>query len=487
MTTILKASINLAAGALLVFCQSTYAQALPAAAPLVTAATAATAATATAAGAPSKRMISKGEYVAIAADCAACHTTKGGAAFAGGYSIKSPMGIIWATNITPSKQFGIGNYTLEQFARAVREGVTPDGHRLYPAMPYTAYALMTDEDTAALYQYLMKEVKPVEVASKTTDLPFPFNVRASMIGWNALYANNKPFVADTSKSVEYNRGRYLVDGLAHCTACHTPRTFLMGEDLGRPLGGGSLGSWYAPNISADKANGIGGWSDVELYTYLKTGHATGKGQAAGPMAEAVENSLQHLNDTDLRAIVTYLKQTPAVAGNEAQPRYAVGQPSMDELAMRGNAVKNVDAGWKVYTGTCAACHGAQGEGAQGYPSLFHNTTTGAGRSDNLVATILYGVQRTVAGKEVAMPAFGPSAAYTERLSDQQVADVANYVLKNFGQARPDVTPQSVALMRAGGATPTLVLLTRYGIPAAIVLAVALALLLVRRSRKGKPS
>jgi mono/diheme cytochrome c family protein len=147
-----------------------------------------------------------------------------------------------------------------------------------------------------------------------------------MIGWNALYANNKPFVADTSKSVEYNRGRYLVDGLAHCTACHTPRTFLMGEDLGRPLGGGSLGSWYAPNISADKANGIGGWSDVELYTYLKTGHATGKGQAAGPMAEAVENSLQHLNDTDLRAIVTYLKQTPAVAGNEAQPRYAVGLP-----------------------------------------------------------------------------------------------------------------------------------------------------------------
>ena len=474
----MHASVQIAVGALLVFSPGARAAELPASAPVTATTTA---------SAPSQRIISKGEYVAIAADCAACHTSKGGAPFAGGYSIKSPMGVIWATNITPSKQFGIGNYTLEQFSRAVREGVTPDGHRLYPAMPYTAYAMMTDEDTAALYAYLMKEVKPVEVASKTTDLPFPFNVRASMMGWNAIYANNKPFVADTSKSVEYNRGKYLVDGLAHCSACHTARTLLMGEDTSRPLGGGSLGSWYAPNISADKTNGVGGWSDDELYAYLKTGHVAGKGQAAGPMAEAVENSLQHLSDGDLRAIVTYLKQGPAVGGNEAKPRYAVGQPSMDEFALRGNAVQSVDAGWKVYTGTCAACHGAQGEGAQGYPSLFHNTTTGADRSDNLVATILYGVQRTVAGKEVAMPGFGPGAAYTERLSDEQVADVANYVLKNFGQARPDVTPQSVALMRAGGATPTLVLLTRYGIAAAIVLVIVLALLLVRRSRKGKPS
>lgn len=446
-----------------------------------------TATSSAAAAVPSGRAISKGEYVAIAADCAACHTTKGGAPFAGGYSIKSPMGVIWATNITPSRQFGIGNYTLQQFARAIREGVTPDGRHLYPAMPYTAYAMMTDADTAALYQYLMKEVKPVEAASTPTKLPFPFNIRASMIGWNALYANGKPFVADTGKSVEYNRGRYLVDGLAHCAACHTARTFLMGEDTSRPLGGGSLGSWYAPNISADKTNGIGGWRDDELLTYLKTGHAAGKAQAAGPMAEAVEHSLQYLTDTDLRAIVTYLKQTPAVAGDEAQPRYAVGQPSRDELALRGNAVKGADAGWQVYTGTCAACHGAQGEGAQGYPSLFHNTTTGASRSDNLVATILYGVQRGVAGQEVAMPAFGPGAGYTERLSDQQVADVANYVLKNFGQARPDVPPQSVASMRAGGATPPLVLLTRYGIPLALVLVIALALVLVRRSRKGKQS
>jgi mono/diheme cytochrome c family protein len=432
-------------------------------------------------------MVLRGEYVAVAADCAACHTAKGGAAFAGGYPIQSPMGTIWATNITPSKRHGIGNYTAEQFARAVRQGVRPDGSHLYPAMPYTSYAMMTDEDTAALYQYFMTQVKPVEVASKDTTLPFPFSVRASMAGWNAVYATGKPFTPDAAKSQEYNRGNYLVNGLAHCTACHTDRTWLMGEDSSRPLGGGSLGAWYAPNISADKAAGIGGWSNEELYAYLKTGHVMGKAQAAGPMAEAVENSLQHLTDGDLHAIVTYLKQAPAVAGAEAQPRYATGQVSMDEVALRGNAVQNVDPGWKVYTGTCAACHGAQGEGTTSYPSLFHNTTTGAGRADNLIATILYGVHRTVAGKEIAMPGFGPEAAYTQRLSDQQVADVSNYVLKNFGQAKPDVTAQTVATMRAGGPTPTLVTLARFGIPIGVLLVIALVLLLVRRSRKGKKS
>jgi mono/diheme cytochrome c family protein len=435
--------------------------------------------------APTDGMVLKGQYLAIAADCAACHTTKGGAPFAGGYAIGSPMGVIWSTNITPSKQYGIGNYTEAQFARALREGVAPNGRHLYPAMPYTSYAMLTDADTAALYRYFMTQVAPVETASKETSLPFPFSVRASMAGWNAIYANGKPFVADAAKSPAYNRGNYLVNGLAHCTACHTDRTLFMGEDVKQPLGGGALGAWYAPNISADKVAGIGAWRDDELFAYLKTGHVMDKAQAAGPMAEAVENSLQYLTDADLTAIVTYLKQGPATGGTEAQPRYAVGRMAMDEMALRGNAVQNVDPGWKVYTGTCAACHGAQGEGTAKYPALFHNTTTGAGRADNLVATILYGVQRTVGGKAIAMPAFGPGAGYNERLSDQQVADVANYILKNFGQATADVTAHTVATMRAGGPTPTLVLLARYGIPAGIAVVLALALLLVRRARKDK--
>jgi fructose 5-dehydrogenase cytochrome subunit len=434
-------------------------------------------------------MVVKGRYVAIAADCAACHTAVGGRPFAGGYPIESPMGVIWSTNITPSKQNGIGNYTEAQFARAIREGVTPEGRHLYPAMPYPSYAKMTDEDVAALYRYFMADVKPVDIASKETRLPFPFSMRSSMMMWNALYANGKPFTPNPGKSPEYNRGDYLVNGLAHCSACHTGRTFLMGEDSSSPLGGGSLGAWYAPNISSNKAAGIGGWSEHDLYTYLSTGHVMGKAQAAGPMAEAVEHSLQFLTDSDLRAIVTYLKESTPVAGSEAIARYTVGQPSADESAMRGNAVENVDAGWKVYSGTCAACHGTRGEGTSSYPSLFHNTATGAVRSDNLIATILYGVHRNVDGKAIDMPGFGPGASFTERLSDQQVADVSNFVLRSFGQASPDVTAHTVETMSEGGPKSPLVTISRIAAPFGVLMVIVLAVAVVRirRARKGQES
>ncbi|WP_324154577.1 cytochrome c [Paraburkholderia sp.] len=435
------------------------------------------------------RMVMKGRYVATAADCAACHTASGGRPFAGGYPIQSPMGVIWSTNITPSKQYGIGNYTEAQFARAIREGVTPDGRHLYPAMPYPSYAKMTDGDVAALYRYFMAGVKPVDAASKETRLPFPFSVRSSMIMWNAIYAHSKPFTADPGKSAEYNRGDYLVNGLEHCSACHTGRTFLMGEDGSSPLGGGSLGAWYAPNISSDKAAGIGGWNEQDLYTYLSTGHVMGKAQAAGPMAEAVEHSLQYLSDSDLRAIVTYLKESKAVAGTEAPPRYDVGHASADESVLRGNAVENLDPGWKVYSGTCAACHGAHGEGTSSYPSLYHNTTTGAVRADNLIATILYGVHRTVDGKAIDMPGFGPGASFTERLSDQQVADVTNFVLTSFGRATPDVTAHTVATLRDGGPRSPLVSLAHAAIPVGGLIVIVLVVVLsrIRRTRKGQES
>lgn len=435
---------------------------------------------------------SDGQYIATAADCAACHTTPGGQPFAGGYAIQSPLGAIWSTNITPSKQYGIGNYTEEQFATAIRTGVTPEGTHLYPAMPYTAYALMSDQDVAALYHYLMTDVKPVEQPNKPTDLPFPFNIRASMILWDAIYGGAKPFSPDATKSDEYNRGAYLVNALEHCATCHTPRTFLMGQDDSRAFGGASLGSWYAPNISSDKINGIGGWSDQQLFDYLRTGHVLGLAQAAGPMAEAVEHSTQHLSDDDLHAIVTYLKQTAPMPGTAAQPRNGVGQPATDaESRWRGGAAGSADPGWTVYSGTCAACHGADGSGTTIYPSLFHNTTTGAGNPDNLIATILYGVQRNVNGEAIYMPGFGPGASFTERLSDQQMADVANFVLAQFGQYKGQVTVQDVARIEGKGGPSILLKLARFGIVAgAVVLVVILGLILLafkRRSRKGHVS
>jgi mono/diheme cytochrome c family protein len=449
---------------------------------------ASSAATADAASGDDQQKILTGKYISTAADCVACHTAKGGAPYAGGYPIESPMGVIWSTNITPSKQFGIGSYTKEEFSRAVREGVAKDGRHLYPAMPYTSYSKMTDQDISSLYDYFMTDVKPVDMAPKAeTKLPFPFSVRASMAGWNAIYSNAKPFTPDPEKSEQINRGNYLVNALAHCVECHTPRTVLMGEDKAKPLAGSSMGVWYAPNISSDKTAGIGGWADEEIYTYLRTGHAVGKAQAAGPMAEAVEESLQHLTDGDLKAIVAYLRQSQPMADGDKQPRYSFGKATA-ETAMRGNNVPNADAGWKVYTATCAACHGAKGDGTEAYPALFNNTATGAATPDNLIATILYGVHRKIDGaKDIEMPGFGPQASYTERLSDQQIADVTNYVLTNFGQPQAAVTAQHIEVVRKGGPEATLVKAARIGIPVAVIvlILIVIALVVFRRRRSTK--
>ncbi|WP_217903878.1 c-type cytochrome [Bordetella genomosp. 5] len=455
---------------------------------LAFAGTAPTQAAQTSPAAATRHAPTTGEYLSIASDCVACHTVPGGKPYAGSYAIESPMGKIWSTNITPSREFGIGDYSLAEFSRAVREGVARDGHHLYPAMPYTAYATMTDADVEALYTFFMKEVQPVDTPTPKTALPFPFSVRDSMIVWNAINRPSGPFKADPAKSAEINRGDYLVNTLAHCAACHTPRDFLLAEDGGKALSGGPLGAWYAPNITSDPVSGIGGWSDAELYAYLRTGHVAGKAQAAGPMAEAIEHSLQHLTEPDLHAIVAYLKQTRPIAGGETRPRYAFGGPDDSEARERGKHVRDMDPGWRVYSATCATCHGARGEGTASYPSLFHNTATGAPDASNLIATILYGVHRKIDGHEdISMPGFGPQASYTERLSDQQIADVSNYVLAHYGQAGNRITPQDVELARNGGPEPALIRFTRIALPVggvvAVLLLIAIVYLVARRRAK----
>lgn len=426
---------------------------------------------------------SAGKRLAVAADCVACHTAPEGKPFAGGYPLSSPMGVIYSTNITPSKTAGIGTYSNEQFARAVRDGVAADGTHLYPAMPYTSYAKMTDSDVAALYDYFMKEVQPVDTPSEKTRLAFPFNIRASMIGWNLLFHSDARFKPDASKSAEVNRGDYLVNALAHCDTCHTPRNFLMGADNGKPLGGGSLGSWYAPNISSDKISGIGAWSNEEIVAYLRTGHVAGKAQAAGPMAEAIEHSLQYLGDSDLQAIAAYLQQTPPVKSAETKARHQFGAASIDELTLRGTKPED-NPGWHIFSGTCANCHQANGQGTKEYPSLFNNTATT--RADNLIAAIVYGVHRTVDGVAVDMPAFGPDALFTDRLNDQQIADVSNYVLSRYGNSALKVTAADVAQSREGGPKPPLAELAKFTIPAIILvcLLIGLVVWLIARRRKG---
>lgn len=434
-------------------------------------------------------LVARGRYLATAADCAACHTAPhGGTPFAGGYAIDTPLGQIFSTNITPSKSAGIGDYSEADFSRAVRDGVARDGSHLYPAMPYTAYAKITDADMKALYAYFMNEVKADDHKPQQTELPFPFSIRTSMAVWNLLFLDKTRFEPNPAKSAEWNRGAYLAEALTHCATCHTPRNGLMAEDGSQPLAGGAVGPWFAPNITSDKIAGIGGWSDADLTQYLKTGNVPGKAQAAGPMAEAIEQSFQHLPDEDIKAIVTYLRDVPPIGSGDKKARDTFGTPSTEiEASLRGlpGQAPN-ENGFHIFSGSCAACHQPEGQGNLHYPSLFKNTATGGDRPDNLIATILYGLHRTVGENVAFMPAFGPDASYTDRLSDKDIADVSNYVLANYGNPAVKVSAADVAIIREGGEKPLIVRLAPLAAPAAIagaVMVVALiAWLLLRRRR-----
>ncbi|NKJ46498.1 cytochrome C [Burkholderia sp. SG-MS1] len=431
-------------------------------------------------------LVKRGEYLAKAGDCVACHSAPQGRPFAGGLSLATPLGEIISTNITPSKTHGIGNYTLDQFGAALRRGVRADGQHLYPAMPYTSYAQVSDDDVKALYAYFMQGVAPVDTSPPPTALPFPFNVRLSMAAWNLLFLDREPFKADPAKSVEWNRGAYLVRGLAHCSTCHTPRNALMAENISASLGGGVVGTWYAPNISSDAVSGIGSWSEEELAAYLRTGHVVDRAQAAGPMAEAVDNSFQHLDASDLRAMAVYLKSTPPVRNaGDRQPAHTWGgaRSSLDEV--RGVALPddaNRMSGPQLYDAYCASCHQAHGEGTgqgidgPGLPSLFHNTALGHTNSNNLVMVMLDGVHRQDSAPDVLMPAFG------RLLSDQQIATLGNYLLKQYGNPAASVTEEQVKTLRAGGAASPLMTIARVGMAVAALVVLGILFLLIRRRR-----
>lgn len=391
-------------------------------------------------------MIEKGRYLATAADCSACHTAPNGKPFAGGYPIKTPVGTIYSTNITPSST-GISGYTKAEFSEAVRHGVARGEKRLYPAMPYTSYAGITDDDIDALYAYFTAAVAPIEQKNRQNTVGFPFNIRLGMVFWNALYLDRTAFHPNPQEPAQVARGRYLVENLEHCGTCHTPRTMFMGPKKGRELAGSVLGPWYAPNITSDKTSGIADWSDEDLRNYLTNGHALNKGQAAGPMAEAVENSTQFLNKDDVDSIIAYLRRIPAVADDDKQPRTSFGLKTHPESTLRGLTTAN-NTGWKIFSGSCASCHQPDGEGVNVYPSLTHNSATGSTNAQNLVTTILAGVQRKTADTTIFMPAFGPAALWVNRLSDQDIADVSNFVLKTFGNPSVQIDASYVAKLRA---------------------------------------
>ncbi len=419
-------------------------------------------------------LIKRGEYLSIVGDCAACHTTSTEQPYAGGLVFAMPMGEIISTNITPSKTQGIGNWSEAQFAAAVRQGVRPDGSHLYPAMPYTAFATVTDEDISALYAYFMQKVQPIDTApEKATQLKFPFTLPGAMAIWNTLFAKNHPFTPDPALTDLENRGKYLVDGLMHCSTCHTPRNQLLAENYKQYLSGGDAGGWHAPNITSDPISGIGGWGTEALFTYLKTGKVEGKSTAAGPMAEAIDKSFALMKDADITAVVAYLQTTPAIAQTaQKAPAYSFdGQkvawddyehyPSTDNQSEANRDHSTLD-GATLYNQACASCHGIQGEGSldKHTPALTHNSTVGRADRTNLVMKIMHGVTRengTTHEVTTLMPAF--SEAETEIyswLENDQIAAVANYVTKTFGDGQETLSAQDVTLIAKGGESPFLI-------------------------------
>ena len=427
-------------------------------------------------------LIRRGQYLATAGDCLACHTAPGGKPYAGGLALPTPLGAIIATNITPSKTAGIGNYTLAQFTNALRKGIRADGKHLYPAMPYTAYAKLTDEDVQALYTYFMDRMPPVDIVPTVTRLPFPFNIRLSMAVWNLLFLDLQAFQPEATKSAAWNRGAYLVRGLGHCGTCHTPRNMLMAEELSRDLGGGEVGGRYAPNITSDANSGIGGWSEQEIVDYMRFGRVTGKGQTAGPMAEVIDHSLRRLSEDDLRAIAVYLKTVPALReAADTRPVYAWGAAADDLNSIRGVALPkdpNHMTGPQLYDAYCATCHQARGQGSfdGGLPPLFHNTALGRANTNNLVMVMLEGVQRQPDSPDVLMPGFA------RELSDQQIATLGSYLTERYGNPKAAVTVGQVANLRAGGASSNLILAARLGMAVAVMVLIAAIFAFLRKRR-----
>jgi len=383
-------------------------------------------------------VIERGQYLARAADCVACHTTEGGQPFAGGRPFVLPFGTMYSTNITPDRKTGIGEYSDADFLRAMHQGVARDGTRLYPAMPYAAYTYMTDADALAIKAYLFS-LPAVESPRPTNTLSFPYNQRWLMGFWSLFFNPDKRFEPNSERSAEWNRGAYLAEAMAHCGECHTPRNLAFSLDNRNKFAGAKQAGWVAYNISSDKEAGIGDWSPEEIAHYIGSGHASGRGTADGPMGEAVENSLRYLTPADVSALAVYVASVPAVKSHD--------QPAVKTAAAPTDHSQGVSAsvdprGKEIYEGACVSCHGWSGlSPVLGYANLTGARAVNDPSATNVVQVILAGSQKDSAHGNLYMPGFG--SAY----SDTEVAAVANYVTARFGSSPSNLGAANVADLR----------------------------------------
>jgi mono/diheme cytochrome c family protein len=374
--------------------------------------------------------IVRGKALATVGDCIACHTVSGGQPFAGGLALQTPFGAIVTPNITPDVATGIGSWTADDFARAMHEGRRPGGTYLYPAFPYPYYTKVSRGDLDAIYAYL-RTLPPVENRVNRNTLPFPFNIRMSMMGWNMLFFTPGDFKPDPKRSDEFNRGAYLVEGLGHCGACHTPFNAFGASQDGKYLQGNQIDYWTAPNITNDPQAGLGKWSADDIVQYLKTGQ-TRTSLASGPMKDVIENSTSKMPDADLKAIAVYLKERGA-AGPAAPAPLAASDPRMQ-------------TGEAIFVDTCSACHTRSGAGIEHmFPKLAGNVVTTQDDPSSLIRIIIAGGRAAATDAFPTSPSM-PSLGY--RLNDAQIAAVVTYVRNSWGNAAAPVSAETVKTLRA---------------------------------------
>ena len=382
-------------------------------------------------------LIKRGEYLARAGDCIACHTVRGGKTFGGGLPMLTPFGTLYTPNITPDDQYGIGKWTSDDFYRSLHNGRSKDGSLLYPAMPFTAYTKVTRADSDAMYAY-MRSVPPVNEASRPHELRFPFNNRNLLIGWRTLFFREGEYKADPTKSVEWNRGAYLIEGLGHCSMCHTSINAMGGPVSSAAFGGGliPLQNWYAPSLTSNKEAGLGDWDVKDINDLLKTG-VSQRGAVFGPMAEVVHNSLQFMTDADISAMTTYLKSIPQKKEAPESMQFETSEKFGSELLVQGK---------KIYTENCAKCHAENGLGKPpAYPPLANNQSIQMQSAVNPIRmTLNGGYPPSTEGNPhpYGMPPFA------QALSDTEVAAVVTYIRMSWGNHGTPVSPQQVSNLRS---------------------------------------
>jgi mono/diheme cytochrome c family protein len=380
--------------------------------------------------------IKRGEYLAYAGDCIACHTKHDGTPFAGGLPLVTPFGTLYSPNITPDPQFGIGNWSADDFYRMMHTGVSRDGKLLYPAMPFPAYTKVTRQDSDAIFAYL-SSLKPVRERNRDNELRFPYNNRSLLYGWRTLYFRPGEYRNDPAHDAQWNRGAYLVEGLGHCGTCHTAINALGGSSDEKAFAGGliPMQNWYAPSLTNNKEAGLGEWALQDIVDLLKAG-SSNRGAVYGPMAEVVHNSLQYLTDDDVAAMAVYLKSLPERSPAEATAPRAASQVSASVLS-RGSA---------LYKDHCSSCHRTDGRGEPpAYPPLAQNQSIEMASAVNPIRMVLnggYPPQTAGNPRPYGMPPFA------QIMSDEDIAAVVTYIRVSWGNTGQPVVPAEVNVLRS---------------------------------------